>query len=196
MTQQGSLPQLELVWPESLLDAAPAVWAPAGFSIRTHRPEDNPRFYELMGLVGWEGWDDACLQPWEARILPQGWFMVIHEGSQGIVASAMSLRSEVYPSGGELGWLVADPAYHGLGLGLGVSAAVTVRFIEEGCYPIHLFTDDFRLAALKTYLKLGYVPYLTSPGMAGRWEKVCSQLQWPAKIEDWQSASAAPNADG
>lgn len=32
--------------------------------------------------------------------------------------------------------------------------------MEEGYHYIHLYTEDWRFAALKTYLKLGYIPYL------------------------------------
>ena len=89
--------------------------------------------------------------------------MAVHEESSEIVATAMALHSEVYPSGGELGWLACDPAHAGKGLGMVVSAAVTARFIDAGCRNIHLYTEDYRLPALKTYLRLGYIPFLYTP---------------------------------
>jgi len=177
--------QLQMMWPQHLLNVPPAVRMPSGYSLRTYRQGDELRFYKVMELAGWPGWDDERLQPWLERILPEGWFMAVHRESGQIVATAMALRSETYPSGGELGWLAGDPAHAGRGLGLAVSAAVTARLIEAGCRPIHLYTEDYRLPALKTYLKLGYVPFLYKAGMLERWRAICAQLQWPFTPGVW-----------
>jgi len=177
--------QLQMMWPEHLLNVPPAVQLPRGYTLRTYQQGDKLRFYKVMELAGWPGWDDERLQPWLERILPEGWFMAVHRQSGQIVATAMALRSETYPSGGELGWLAGDPAHAGRGLGLAVSAAVTARLIEAGCRPIHLYTEDYRLPALKTYLKLGYVPFLCTPQMPERWRAICAQLQWPFTPEVW-----------
>jgi mycothiol synthase len=181
--------QLQMVWPEHLLDAPPVVHLPPGYTLRTYRWGDKPRFYKVMELAGWAGWNDERLQPWLARILPDGWFMAVHEASQAIVATAMALHShsEQHPFGGELGWLAGDPVHAGKGLGMAVSAAVTVRFIGARYRNIHLYTEHWRLAALKTYLKLGYVPFLYAPEMLDRWRAVCAQLQWPFTPEVWRS---------
>ena len=112
--------------------------------------------------------------------------MVIHEESSEIVTTVMALRSDVYPTGGELGWLAGDPAHAGKGLGLAVSAAVTARFIDAEYRNIHLYTEHWRLAALKTYLKLGYIPFLYTPEMPERWQAICAQLQWPFTPEVWK----------
>jgi mycothiol synthase len=177
-------PQLRMVWPEQRLIAPPTPLLPTGYTLRTYRPGDEVRFYSLMALSGWPGWDAATLQPWLARMLPAGWFMVIEHASDTIVASAMALRdcAEFGSEGGELGWLAADPAHTGQGLGGMVSAAVTARFLEHGYRYIHLYTESWRLAALKTYLKLGYLPYLDpleGPELIARWQNICEQLDWP-----------------
>lgn len=186
MSENESYTQLQMMWPEHLLNAPPAVQLPLGYTLRTYQQGDEIRFYKIMELAGWPGWDDEKLQPWLERILPEGWFMAIHEESSEIVATAMALRSEMYPSGGELGWLAGDPAHAGRGLGMAVSAAVTARLIEAGCRPIHLYTEDYRLPALKTYLKLGYVPFLYTPEMPEHWRAICAQLRWPYTPEAWR----------
>ena len=114
--------------------------------------------------------------------------MAIHEESSEIVTTVMALRSDVYPAGGELGWLAGDPAHAGKGLGLAVSAAVTAQFIDAEYRNIHLYTEHWRLAALKTYLKLGYAPLLYTPEMPERWRVICAQLQWPFTPDVWRSS--------
>ena len=44
---------------------------------------------------------------------------------------------------------------------------------------IYLSTDDWRLPAIKVYLKLGYEPLLYADDMKGRWKAVCGKLGWP-----------------
>ena len=180
--------QLQMVWPEHLLSAPPAVRLPPGYTLRTYRPGDEPRFYEVMALAGWPGWDDEKLRPWLARIPPGSWFMAVHEASGEIVATAMGLHdhSDAHPFGGELGWVACDPAHTGKGLGRAVSAAVTARLIAAGYRAIHLYTEQYRLAALKSYLKLGYVPFLYMPEMLERWRTICAQLGWPFTPEAWR----------
>jgi mycothiol synthase len=191
LVDNDSSAQLQMVWPEHLLHVQPYIRLPSGYTLRTYLHGDETRFFKLMELAGWPGWNEDVLQPWLLRILPEGWFVAVHEQSGEIVASAMALRSETYSSGGELGWLAADPTHIGKGLGMAVSAAVTARFIDEGYLNIHLYTEDFRLAALKTYLKLGYVPFPYASEMLDRWRNICDQLQWPFTPWVWNSPESS-----
>ena len=191
MSDRETSLQLRMVWPEHLLDDPPCVQLPPGCSIRTYQRGDEPRFFRLMELAGWEGWDYDVLQPSLAKILPDGWFMAIHDSSNEIVATAMALHNYTgrYPFWGDLGWLASDPAHAGKGLGLAVSSAVTCRLINAGYRNIQLFTEDYRLPALKTYLRLGYLPSLYAPAMAKRWRAVCAKLQWPYAPDEWREAA-------
>ena len=134
-----------------------------------------------MALVGWSDWNDEKLQDRIDRIPPQGWVMAVHEATGEIVATAMGLRDrpERKPFDGLLAWVAAHPAHAGHGLGIAVSAATTAGLIAAGCHNIHLYTERWRLAALKIYLRLGYVPFLYLSEMAERWRDICGQLAWP-----------------
>jgi mycothiol synthase len=180
--------QLQMVWPEHLLDHPPAVQAADGYHLRTYRRGDESRFYAVMALAGWPGWDDAKLKLWIARIPPGSWFMAVHTASDQIVATAMGLHdhSDQHPFGGELGWVASDPAHRGNGLGASVCAAVTARLLAAGYHNVHLYTEHWRLPAIKSYLKLGYVPYLYAPEMFARWQEVCAALDWPYTPEVWR----------
>lgn len=182
--------QLRMVYSEHLLAVPIAVSLPTGYSLRTYCPGDEPRFYEVMAIAGWQGWNADKLQPWLPRILSNGWFMIVENASGKLVASTMALqdKSEFGDVGGELGWVASDLAHAGKGLGMAVVAAATARLIQEGYHHIHLYTEHWRLAALKTYLKLGYVPLLYTPEMSERWRMVCEQLHWRFTPEQWQAS--------
>jgi mycothiol synthase len=186
--------QLQMVWPRRLFQSPPRSQLSSGYALRTFRPGDEPRFFQIMELSGWPGWNAQKLRPWIPRILPESWFLAIHQESDLIVATAMGVHdpTDRHPFGGELGWVASDPAHRGRGLGQAVSAAVTARLIEAGYREIHLYTDDFRLPALKTYLKLGYVPFLFKPEMAERWRQICARLPWPFTPETWDAGGPLP----
>ena len=190
MTEPQPYLQLQMVWPAPRFATPPVAHVPPGYTLRTYQPGDEPGFYQVMALAGWPGWDDEKLRPWIARIPPGSWFMIIHDATNTLVATAMGLHdhSDDHPFGGELGWVAADPAHHGKGLGTAVCAAVTARLIAAGYQNIHLYTEHWRLAAIKLYLKLGYVPFLYTPEMPERWRVICTQLGWPYTPEEWRSS--------
>jgi mycothiol synthase len=54
--------------------------------------------------------------------------------------------------------------------------------LRAGYRRIYLLTDDFRLPAIKTYLRLGFVPFLFEEGMEQRWREVLRRLEWPEQV--------------
>jgi len=193
MSENDAIPQLQMIWPAHLLDTPPAVELAPGYTIRTYRPGDEDRFYALMDLAGWPGWDAERLHIPLNRILPDGWFMAIHQRSNEIVATAMSIHNGKgrYPFQGVLGWVAGDPAHAGQGLGKSVVAAATARLIRVGYRDISLYTEDFRLSALKIYLSFGYVPLLYTPDMPARWQTICKKVGHLFTPEPWMAAKAA-----
>ena len=161
--------------------------SPSGYTLRTYQPGDEPGFYLLMDAAGWPGWDDEKLRPWLYRILPGGWFMLVEEKSGEIVASSMATHDPTWqvPFCAELGWVAAHPVQTGRGLGSVVVAAAVACMLQAGYQVIHLYTERWRFAALKTYLKLGFVPYLDPPESTGHWKGICTQLDWPFTPDNW-----------
>jgi mycothiol synthase len=183
-----------MAWPRQRLNTPPEILLPAGYELRNHRPGDEAGFYRVMELAGFQGWNDETLHARLPRILPNGWFIVAHQASGEIVATAMATHcpSLLHPGGGELGWVAGHPHHSGRGLGLAVCAAVTAYFLAADYDDIYLRTDDWRLPAIKTYLKLGYIPFLHASDMEGRWRAVCYQLNWPFTPHDWPKENTFP----
>ena len=161
---------------------------PKGFHLRNYRAGDEGGFYDLMSRAGFGSWNDQRLQSWISRIPPKCWFMICSPTDE-IVASAMGLHNhtDYQPFGGEIGWVAVEPEQRRKGLGKAVSLAVTRRLITAGYENIHLYSEDFRAAALRLYLELGFQPYLYAPDMPDRWRQVCETIAWPFTPEEWQS---------
>lgn len=179
--------QLKMVWPAYLLTSPPEVDVPKGYTLRTYKSGDEPDFYKVMDLAGFKNWNDATLCPWLHKILPNGWFLIEHDASGEIVATAMANHNsqELHPFAGELGWVAGHPEHAGKGLGMAVCGSVVRRLLQAGYEHIYLNTDDWRLPAITVYLRLGWVPFLYASDMEARWHTVCDQLNWPFTPEDW-----------
>jgi mycothiol synthase len=177
-TGKAARPQLQMVWPKARLASPPEPRLREGYRLRQFRPGDGQQYLELMAAAGFAGWDSERLHGILPKVIPDGFFVIEHIADGRIVATAMAIDRphSLHPQGGELGWVAADPQHSGRGLGLAVCAAVTARFIAAGYREIYLKTDDFRLPALRTYLKLGYEPLFHVEGMVERWDAVQTEL--------------------
>ena len=167
-----------MVWPQQRLGSPPACSLPEAYTLRTFRPGDVDEDVRLMRVAGFADWSQEKLAAAMEKCLPDGFFVIEHNPSGRLVATAMAQHQplEYHPCGGELSWVASDPEHKGNGLGFTVCAAVTRRLLEIGYRNIYLRTDDFRLPAIKVYQKLGYVPFLFAPDMEGRWRDVCAKL--------------------
>jgi mycothiol synthase len=68
------------------------------------------------------------------------------------------------------------PEHRGKNLGEAITLAVLHHFRENGFQSAELCTDDWRLAAIKLYLRLGFVPMLVEHDHPQRWELIAEQL--------------------
>jgi len=175
---QTAKQQLQMIWPQARLKDPPVWTMPDGYALRTYRPGDEKAHVRLMKGAGFSEWSETALDGALQKCLPGGFFLIVHAADESLVATAMALHnpSERHPLGGELGWVAADSEHKGKGLGYCVCAAATARFLDAGYSDLYLRTDDFRLPAIKTYLKLGWIPFLFAPDMDERWRSVCRQL--------------------
>ena len=178
MCAQQKKPQLQMIWPEARLDDPPAWPAPDGYTLRPARVGDETAYAELLKEADLASWDASQAAAQMEAALPDGLVFAVCKNDDALVATAIAQPkpTELHPSGGELGWVAVVPAHRGKGLGGCISVAATRRFIEEGFRDIYLRTHDYRLPAIKTYLKMGYRPLLFTEGMEERWRDVCREL--------------------
>lgn len=156
-----------------------AAAVPEGYRLRTYCDADRDAYAALMREGGFEGWTQDHLKGTLARVLPGGLFFLEHlaTGELAATASAQHRPTDLFPFGGELGWVAARPEHRGKRLGKIASAAAVVRLLDAGYDTVYLSTDEWRLAAVKIYLDLGFRPVLYLTEMEERWNIVCRLLE-------------------
>ena len=181
---------LRMVWPETAPTTRIDPRVPNGYFVRTYCRGDERCFLALMAKMDFDSWADEKLEYNMSRALPAGWFFAVDANSSEPVATAICLHNyySKFPFTGDLGWLACHPDHRGKGLGYTLAACVTNRFHEAGYSRIQLRTEYYRLPAIKTYLKLGYVPCLYCQEVYGLWEEICEKLKWPYKPEAWPAS--------
>jgi mycothiol synthase len=174
----GELPQLHM---RHTLDALPPLTVPAGYELRSFTAGDGPAWAELMNDNGELGdWDEArtaaLFAPASPLVLDSSFF-VTNAGEPVATAQLDVHRDGPYASMAELGWVAARPANQGLRLGYVVCLAVLHAAAAHGFHEIFLRTDDPRLPAIATYLKLGFTPWMFDPTAPARWERIQAQIK-------------------
>ena len=169
---------LEMIWPEDRLATPPEYSPPDDYRLRTFRPGDEKAYIELMRAAGFDCWTDETLDEVLKNAIPEGVIFAEHEASSAIAATAMGWYkpNDLFPDAYEMGWVAASPEHQGRGLGRVVTAASTDTIIRAGASSIYLLTDDWRLPAIKGYLRVGYVPFFSKPDIKPCWQEVFSKL--------------------
>ena len=97
-----------------------------------------------------------------------------------MVATASARRlPDRYPEAGYVHYVGARVSERGRRLGEVVTRQVLAHFVAAGLDQAVLETDDFRLPAVRTYLRLGFVPEPRVAGDPIRWSKVLRKLTGP-----------------
>jgi mycothiol synthase len=188
-----------MVWPVNRLPSPPAAVVPSGYAVRRCGAQDLSTVRTFIDAdlpltdAAWESFLD--------RVVPGGAFLIAHAESGEPAATASAVHNPratryYFPFGGEVGYLVAAPGHRGRGLGRAVVALVVARLLEAGYRHIFVGVQGWRLAAVKCYLSLGFVPLLHAEGLLPRWHRVCEQIGWPVQDPDWPRTLAAVTEGG
>ncbi len=108
----------------------------------------------------------------DMRIPEDGFFVVIDEASGEAVATVGVQMNEYRPGTATMHYIAADAKHRGKGLGE-CMAVTSMRFARErGAAQMYLTTDDWRVPAIRMYLKLGFRPVYWDSDMDERWTKL------------------------
>jgi mycothiol synthase len=185
--------QLHMIWPMNKTVGPAELSVSEGYAIRAYVPGDEKSFFRLMIEGDFDKFDDAKLQFNLAKVIPGGWFFATRVDSSAVCGTAMCLHNYTgnTPFVGDVGWLVCSPGDRGNGLGASLTARVTQRFLDAGYSHIQLHTEHYRLAAIRTYLKTGYIPVIESSQAHSLWRDVCARLCWTFAPERWSETMRA-----
>ena len=170
------LPQLEML--RDHLDDLPEIQVPDGYELRSYQPGDDQAWCDIMeGNVG-RNWTAELFEQKmssDPRFSPDALFFALHEESP--VASACAWRpSPEEEVVGDVHMVGALDDHRGKGLGHLVNSAVLHKLKEQGFQKAHLKTDDWRLAAINSYLKAGFEPLNTHISHAERWDLILEKI--------------------
>ena len=151
---------------------------PQGYSFSNYKsPRDKMPWVECCkdGLVA----DDADEKTFDARIkrhkgirMKKDVFFIDHNGEHVGTITAVYHRKENI---GEIHMVGIRPDYRGKGLGRFINNIAVKKLRDEGVRYIYLTTDEWRKAAVKSYLTAGFVPVEYDEGMQQRWEAVITE---------------------
>ena len=151
---------------------------PVGYEIVTH---SNGLEEEWLTIINASFDKQFTIDDWQRLILeregyrPDRVFFVREKSSGAICATASAVRG----GGAEHGYLHfvgVRPEWAGRKLGFYASCAATESFRVDGCTDAALNTDAHRLAALKTYLRIGYRPEPRHEAHAEIWARALDEI--------------------
>ena len=180
MDTAEKVPQLAME--RSLLEDLPEIRLPEGFSIRSFQNGWDKEWEAIIGAafqttISFHDTIALCKQYKPANVL------FICDGETPVGTATAWCRDDLPEGTGYLHMVGVLPGYGGKGLGLAISLAVLHNLKQSGYTKVFLHTDDFRLPAIKQYLRLGFKPVYNSEGAAERWQAVRNILH---KTDDFR----------
>jgi mycothiol synthase len=180
-----SEPQLLMRLP-ALSDLPPARSLSPGYTLRQAVPADYGQLAELLAEAYGDTWDaervagefslDNGVEAIYVVASPSAAAEGSGQSNRVVATAAARYLPDRYPKAGYVHYVGVRVSERGKRLGEVVTRRVLVHFADAGLDQVVLETDDFRLPAVRTYLRLGFVPEPRAPGDAVRWSKVLRNL--------------------
>lgn len=170
-----NLPQLRMVHHLQKLPPQPTL--PPEYACRPAVEADAEQIDALLLAAFGDGWreGEARRELLDNPNVPTTW--IVEFRGKVVATASYQLKPEDFPDSAWVHYVGADAAHAGRGLGLFVTWKVLQQAAELGRKDVLLTTDDGRLPAIRTYLKLGFEPDNWHESHAERWRKVFEALE-------------------
>jgi mycothiol synthase len=167
----ATIPQLRMGF--TRFDTVQPPQPEAGYGLRTYRPGDEDAWIAMLNTGSFGVWDRARLDEFlsgKRGTVPREsiYFATMGDAPVGSACLVLKVKEDgsTLP---EVGWVVVDPRHQGHHLALHLCRAVLEDIRDRGYEYAYLLTEDFRPAAIKTYLRLGFVPEMIDPVHPAWW---------------------------
>jgi hypothetical protein len=161
------------------LPAQPSL--PEGYSLRSYQPGDAAAWSSILAAsfqADISKFDFNAVMRNDPSFRPERLLFICHDGVPVAVSAAFFWPSHL-KNGSRLHYVGALPGHQGKQLGYHVCLACLHRIRIEGRQCAILSTDDHRLPAIATYLRLGFRPHLVHDNQRTRWPEVFTRLGKP-----------------
>lgn len=151
---------------------------PDGYVLRAFKEDDNIASLATTLTLSFE-------DPWSVERVrtdlteaPDVHAVYVVTWQDTIIATTSSRGYERFPRSGYVHWVGTHPEHRGKGLAPALLARVLQDFVERDYPDAILETDDFRIPAIKTYLKFGFLPVYDVAGEdhRKRWAEILQKL--------------------
>lgn len=168
--------QLFMTHPGPLVSPVPEL--EAGFELRTAAVADAAALTVVLESAFAEPWgiDRTLSVLLAAPDVVRTWVITTSDGDLVATASERLLPDE-YPGAGYLHYVGALASVSGQRLGQIVTQRCLQGFVERGLGKAVLKTDDYRLPAIRTYLRVGFVPEYRSEEERSAWSEVFRTIE-------------------
>ena len=176
------------------LTGLPQLQVPGPYVLRPYQVGDEISAAECLSAAFGETWTAERVLA-ELAANEKTWTMLVILNGDQVVATATARASD--NSGeGYVHWVAAHPDHAGKQLGYWATLAVLHEFVANGASRGILTTDDPRLPAIKTYLRLGFEPAILDETHPGRWEQVFTNLGQESMITSLLAAGLFTLTEG
>jgi len=162
------------------LDDLPEIELPGRYTIRTSQEGDGGYWASILReAFADDSFDESRfdrVMKAHAAYRPERIFFVCAPNGLPCGTASAYRQASFGQSTGYLHFVGVCPAHAGRRLGSAVSLAALKKFQYEGLQSAVLETDDFRLAAIKTYFRLGFSPFIRHESHPDRWTAVRAEL--------------------
>jgi len=160
------------------LDALPEVRLPEGYSIRHYRPGDHEHWSRILAASFGRKPEDFAFDKMMRRdpAFRPDRILFVCCGDEPVGTTSAWHVPTVVPEAGVIHWVGVLPGHTGKRLGYWLVLAALRKMGSEGRTCAWLTTDDFRLPAIKSYIKCGFHPQLVDENQRERWRKVFADL--------------------
>jgi mycothiol synthase len=155
----------------------PSVTPPVGFEIRPIESGEEESAGQALGSAFEDSWpvERVKAELSESEFV-KTMFVAVKDGR--VAATASAAYNADWGTAGYIHYVAVHPEFQGHALGYWVSLSCLQEFVKLGYTSGVLHTDDFRIPAIKTYLKLGFeLDVNAHPSYRRRWRAICKQLE-------------------